>query len=110
MSAQHTSGPDSTVKLLEDLAKYGANMMWHLKPHTEAGKLYARIEQELAAARAPLDEVAEKAAFDAVMDAPVCDGSLVSVRAMHRNGGAVALVRRGWMIRAAIAKATGSAA
>ncbi len=35
----------ATQKLLEDIAKYGANMMWHLKPDTEAGKLYARIEK-----------------------------------------------------------------
>lgn len=34
-------------KLLEDIAQYGANMMWHFKPDTEAGKLYNRIEAVL---------------------------------------------------------------
>jgi hypothetical protein len=37
-----------TVKLLNDIAKFGANQMWHFKPDTAAGKLYVRIEQEIA--------------------------------------------------------------
>lgn len=40
------------VAALQDVAKYGANMMWHLKPDTEAGKLFDRIESALAKATA----------------------------------------------------------
>lgn len=37
-----------TVELLNDIAKFGANQMWHLRPDTAAGKLYDRIEAEIA--------------------------------------------------------------
>jgi len=37
-----------TVKLLKDVATAMANRMWHLQPHTEGGKLYERVEREIA--------------------------------------------------------------
>jgi hypothetical protein len=37
-----------TLVLLNDLAKFGANQMWHFKPDTAAGKLYIRLEAEIA--------------------------------------------------------------
>lgn len=38
----------ATIKLLKAVQRFGANQMWHFKPHTAAGKLYERVEQEIA--------------------------------------------------------------
>jgi hypothetical protein len=43
-----TRSDRQTVKLLKDVAKAMANRMWHLQPHTEGGKLYQRVEAEIA--------------------------------------------------------------
>lgn len=48
--AAQAASEDNTA-LLKDIAVYGANMMWHLKPDTAAGRLYARIEQSLSNAK-----------------------------------------------------------
>jgi hypothetical protein len=42
-----------TLTLLKDVQKFGANQMWHFKPDTAAGKLYVRIEQEIARLESP---------------------------------------------------------
>jgi hypothetical protein len=47
----------ATLKLLKDVARFGASNMWHLRDETsEARKLYDRIEQEIARMETPNEQ------------------------------------------------------
>ena len=97
-AAQHTPGPCSrksdaaTVKLLKDVARAMANRMWHLQPDSEGGKLYQRVEDEIARLEQPAD-------------AAPTGYTHADVSAAHAEGYKLGLAQQD---RAAIAKATGS--
>jgi hypothetical protein len=52
-AAQHTPGPRRrktdayTLKLLRDVRRLAAAFMWHMRPDSEGGKMYVRIDEEI---------------------------------------------------------------